>query len=126
MLLSAMAFDLRETAAGILLALGCIMALTGSVGLWRMPDFYSRLHPSGKSDTLAQALIIGALIVLSDNPLVMAKLALLSALLFVTAPTATHAVTKAAHLDGLKPHMTPENGTPDADSKTATTTGTPS
>lgn len=103
------------------LLVGCVFALTGSVGVLRMPDFYSRLHPAGKSDTLAQGLILlglgffagqqaldlfshgdGAhdpsaqLIGLAN---IVLKLVLLTLLLFLTAPTATHAISKAARLD---------------------------
>ena len=97
----------------VCLAIGCFFALTGAVGLLRMPDFYSRLHPAGKSDTLAQFMIILGLIFQStDNPMLIVKLALLTALLFVTAPTATHAISRAAELDGLEPwtKADPEQG----------------
>ncbi|TPV92958.1 MAG: monovalent cation/H(+) antiporter subunit G [Myxococcales bacterium FL481] len=92
-----------DIASAVLLALGCLFALTGAVGIVRMPDFYTRLHPAGKSDSFAQALIIAGLMLQTSDPLIIAKLALISALLFVTSPTATHAITKAAHLDGLRP-----------------------
>ena len=82
---------------------GAALALTGAVGIVRMPDFYTRLHPAGKSDTLAQALILGGLMFQADDWTIVAKLALLSLFLFVTAPTATHAITKAAQLDQLEP-----------------------
>ncbi|PRQ07919.1 monovalent cation/H(+) antiporter subunit G [Enhygromyxa salina] len=98
---------------------GCVFALTGAVGVLRMPDFYARLHPAGKSDTLAQALILFGLALLAGQQLINAwpseanshadawiglaniilKLGLLTALLFLTAPTATHAIAKAARLD---------------------------
>lgn len=71
----------------------------------RMPDFYTRLHPAGKTDTLAQALIVLALVLQCNDLVLMGKLILLSGLLFVTAPTATHAVAKAAYLDGLRPYL---------------------
>ena len=71
------------------MTVGCFFALTGAVGLLRMPDFYSRLHPAGKSDTLAQFLIILGLVLQATDPMVMVKLGLLSILLFVTAPTET-------------------------------------
>lgn len=87
----------------VCMTIGCFFALTGSVGLLRMPDFYSRLHPAGKSDTLAQFLIILGLIFQATDPMVMVKLGLLTTLLFVTAPTATHAISRAAELDGLEP-----------------------
>jgi multicomponent Na+:H+ antiporter subunit G len=108
-----------EILGSVLMVVGCVLALTGSVGVVRLPDFYSRLHPAGKTDTLGQILILfglalfaaqqvlGAL--LSDDPKVAAtwigdanillKVLLLSLLLMVTAPTATHAIAKAARLD---------------------------
>ena len=88
-----------DIASAVLLAGGCFFALTGSVGVLRMPDFFARLHPAGKSDTLAQMLVMGGLMCQCDDPLVMLKLASLSLLLFVTAPTSTHAISKAARLD---------------------------
>lgn len=91
--------------SGVLLGAGCFFALTGSVGTLRMPDFYTRLHPAGKTDTLAQALIILGLAFQCQDPILIGKLLLLSGLLFVTAPTATHAVAKAAYIDGLRPFL---------------------
>ena len=41
-----------------LLVLGWIFALTGSLGVLRLPDFYSRLHPAGMTDSFAQGLIV--------------------------------------------------------------------
>ena len=70
----------------------------------RMPDFFSRMHPAGKSETLAQGLILSGLMLESVTlagfgwqPAV--KLLFIMIALFVTAPTATHAVAKAAHLE---------------------------
>ena len=97
--------NIVEIGSTVLLVLGSLLLLTGSIGILRLPDFYSRLHAAGKTDTLAQALILVGLILRTDDPMVMIKLGLLSLLLFVTAPTSSHAVTKAAHLDGLKPFL---------------------
>lgn len=92
-----------EIISAVLLVLGCFFAITGGIGILRMPDFYSRLHPSGKGDTLAQTLILGGLMVHAGLSLVSVKLLLIILFLFITAPTATHAVAKAAHLSGIKP-----------------------
>ena len=91
-----------------LIGVGCFFALTGGVGVLRMPDFYSRLHPAGKSDTLAQTLIVAGVLLQTfhdESFGVQAgiKLILIVLFLFVTTPTATHAITKAAYVDGLKP-----------------------
>lgn len=81
----------------VFMSVGVFFALTGAIGILRMPDFYTRLHPAGKSDTLAQGLILLGALFQATDPILAAKLLLVSLLLFVTAPTATHAVTQAAH-----------------------------
>lgn len=93
----------NEIVCAVLLALGCVFSLTGSLGLLRFPDFYSRLHAAGKTDSLAQALILGGLVFVAPNWGVSFRLVAIALLLLFTAPTATHAITKAARLDGLPP-----------------------
>jgi len=93
----------NEILTAIFLGIGVLISLTGSLGLLRMPDFYTRLHTAGKSDTLAQTFILGGLIFVTDHWQVAVRLLLIILLLFFTAPTATHAITKAARLDGLAP-----------------------
>ena len=93
---------------GLFLGVGCFFAFTGAVGLTRMPDFYSRLHAAGKADTLAQTFILIGLLILTfamkDHSIqVSIKLILITLFIYVTAPTATHAITKAAYLDGARP-----------------------
>lgn len=100
---------MADTIADILLILGGFMALSGALGVLRLPDFYSRLHPAGTADTLAQLLIVSGLILnlwLDENGslLEMGKLLIISLLLFVTTPAATHAISRAAYISGLKPY----------------------
>jgi multicomponent Na+:H+ antiporter subunit G len=47
----------------ILLAAGIFFMLTGAIGLLRLPDFYTRLHATGKCDTLGEVLIIAGLLI---------------------------------------------------------------
>lgn len=108
-----------EIIGSLLMVLGCVFSLTGSLGVLRLPDFYSRLHPAGKTDTLGQILILTGLSLFAAQQVIVSvsaedadaasawfgyanillKVLLLSFLLLVTAPTATHAITKAARLD---------------------------
>ncbi|MDF1801038.1 MAG: monovalent cation/H(+) antiporter subunit G [Planctomycetota bacterium] len=92
---------------GVFLALGSFLALTGGVGILRMPDFYSRLHPAGKTDSLGQLMVLIGLCFQTSDWLVLAKLGLIVSFLMLTAPTATHAITKAAWLEGLRPWQRP-------------------
>ena len=40
--------DIREIIAVIMIALGILFLVISAVGMLRLPDFYSRLHASGK------------------------------------------------------------------------------
>lgn len=91
-----------------LLGAGLFFTFVGSIGLLRFPDFYTRLHATGKCDTLGAGLIIlGSLIYhffqYSGTPLVPAKLLFLIVFIFIANPTATHALMKAAYQIGIKP-----------------------
>lgn len=100
--------DWRDWITVVFLALGCFLDLTGAIGILRMPDFYTRLHPAGKSDTLAQLFIVIALLFqvdefATDYWATFSKLILIAIFMFLTTPLATHAITKAAHMAGLQP-----------------------
>ena len=92
----------------VLLLGGAFFAFTGALGLLRLPDFYSRMHPAGKNETLAQTLIMTGLVFLalrhhSFGLLPALKLILVTAFTYITAPTAIHAIAKSAYVDGLRP-----------------------
>jgi multicomponent Na+:H+ antiporter subunit G len=101
----------NEYIAAVLVLIGCFLAITGSLGMLRMPDFYTRLHPAGKNDSLGSVLILSGLAFLVTDPigdwLVLSKIFLILVFLIMTAPTATHAITKAAWLEGLQPWLKP-------------------
>lgn len=94
----------------IILILGGLFFFTGgSIGIIRLPDFYSRLHPAGKLDTAGQLLIMSALAlyILQDLSLeaflTAAKIILIVVFMYITGPTATHAIVDAGVRAGLKP-----------------------
>ncbi len=95
--------ELLDIVTVVFLALGCFFGLTGAVGILRMPDFFTRIHPAGKSDTLAQFLIMIGLLFQAQDPLSCARLVMITGFIFLTSPVAVHAITQAAHLAGLKP-----------------------
>jgi len=101
-----------ELISWVLLALGCFVALTAAVGIHRMPDFFSRIHPAGKTDTLAQMLILLALAVQAGFSPPSLKLLLISVFLLLTSPSSTHAIAQAAHLEGLEPWTKPPQEPP--------------
>lgn len=97
-------FRLVLDAASIaLMATGMVFVLAGALGVLRLPDFFTRMHAAGVTDTLGAELIIFGLILQSGFTLLSAKLLLVGFILFLTSPTATHAVANAAHRAGQKP-----------------------
>lgn len=91
-----------------LLGAGLFFTFVGSIGLLRFPDFYTRLHATGKCDTLGAGLIILGLLIYHffyymETPLIPAKLIFLIFFIFIANPTATHALMKAAYRIGIKP-----------------------
>jgi multicomponent Na+:H+ antiporter subunit G len=86
----------------LVLAAGSFFLLVGSIGLIRFPDFYSRCHATGKSDTLGVMLVILGLILIEGFTLNSAKLLLILTFVGLTNPTATHALAQAAFRFGLK------------------------
>ena len=100
-----------------LLAAGSIFVLIGAFGLIRLPDFYTRLHASGITDTLGAELILLGLMFQAGLSLVTVKLILISLFIFFTSPTATHAVANAARVMGLKPMLVPDKDLENAEDR---------
>lgn len=92
----------------VLLGLGCVVSLTGAIGVLRLPDFYARGHAAGMTDSLAQILFMaGLLLQVSRYPDLSMnagpRLVFISLFVIFTSPVATHAITRAAFRHGLKP-----------------------
>lgn len=87
---------------GLILA-GLIFVLAGTLGVLRLPDFFTRLHSAGVTDTLGVELILFGLIIEAGFSQMTLKLLMVSFFLLLTSPTATHAVANAAYRAGLKP-----------------------
>ena len=92
-----------DLASWLLLLAGSGFVLIGGVGVLRMPDFFTRLHAAGITDTLGAVLILFGLMIQGGLTLITVKLILILILLMFTSPTASHALAKAALTDGLKP-----------------------
>lgn len=87
------------------LAVGSFLVVVGALGLVRMPDFYTRLHAAGVTDTLGTDLVLTGMMLQAGFSLVTVKLFLIGAFLFFTSPTSTHAIANAALIAGLKPRI---------------------
>ena len=94
---------------------GSFFAVVGGIGIVRLPEFFSRLHGGGITDTLGAGLIIAGLLFrgaellfqgelsLGETSLVTAKLLMILFFLMVTSPTSCHALARSAMTQGFKP-----------------------
>ncbi|MFC1849354.1 monovalent cation/H(+) antiporter subunit G [candidate division CSSED10-310 bacterium] len=93
----------------ILLFCGLIFFTGGAVGIIRFPDYYSRLHPAGKLDTMGLLFSMSGLALYTlhdfslDTFLTSVKIILIVVFVYLTAPTATHAIVDAGVRAGLEP-----------------------
>ncbi len=84
---------------------GGFFCIVGGVGLIRLPDFYSRTHAGGLTDTLGASLILIGLMLQSNHWMVVVKLAVIIFILFFTSPTSSHALVRAAFTRGVRPEL---------------------
>jgi multicomponent Na+:H+ antiporter subunit G len=94
-----------DIASWAVLMLGAFFCLIGGIGLHRLPDFFSRLHGAGITDTLGAGLVLFGLMLQAGWTLITVKLLFILAILWLTSPTSTHAIAKAARMAGLEPML---------------------
>ncbi|MCB1139879.1 MAG: monovalent cation/H(+) antiporter subunit G [Leptospiraceae bacterium] len=100
--------DLQSIASVVLVSAGIFFMLVGSVGIIRLPDFFSRTHAVSKSDTLGMLLAIIGIIIYEGFTLSSLKLALVVVFIALANPIGTHALGRAAFRKGVKPVLTGE------------------
>ena len=95
--------------SAILIITGLIFFTGGALGIVRYPDFYSRLHPAGKLDTGGLVITLSGVALYTIAPMTLAavftsiKVLLIIVFVFITSPTAIHAIVDAGVRAGLTP-----------------------
>ncbi|MBA1262832.1 Na+/H+ antiporter subunit G [Stutzerimonas stutzeri] len=87
-----------ELLVSVCLIVGSIFALIGAIGLYRLPDFYTRLHGPTKATTLGVGgILVASMLFFSyqNDGLSLHEL-LITLFLFITAPVSAHMLAKAA------------------------------
>jgi multicomponent Na+:H+ antiporter subunit G len=100
--------------SAVMLLTGGVFGLLGGIGVVRFPDFFSRLHAAGMTDTLCAFLIIGGLVIQAGLSLLSIKLVLILLFMIFTTPTASHALARAGLAAGFAP-QTADDTAPRAD-----------
>lgn len=98
-----------ELLSWVCFLLGGFLCLSGGVGLLRFPDFFSRVHAAGVTETLATPLLLFGVMLQLGATLDSIKLLLVMAFVLATNPTASNAMAKAALHGGQKPLVINDN-----------------
>ena len=100
---------LMQYVGNVAIVVGLFFMFVGAIGLIRLPDFYTRLHATSKTDTLGIGSVFFGLIFYTGPTQVTLKLLLIMFFIFFTSPVASHALAKAAFKGGIKPYrLTPK------------------
>ena len=75
---------------------GCGFLLIGAIGVLRMPDFYTRLHAAGLTDTMGASFLAAGMLLQTGLNLTGLKLVLILIFVIFTSPIAAHALINAA------------------------------
>lgn len=87
-----------EIPVALFLIIGSLFALVGAIGLYRLPDFFMRLHGPTKATTLGVGgMLLASLVFFGwrGEGLSLHEL-LITLFLFITAPVSAHMLSKAA------------------------------
>jgi len=94
-----------------LVVAGIFFFFAATVGFLRFPDFYSRMHATGKGDTFGLLLSLLGLSIYNilENPtwylgvVQTVKILSIAVFWFLASPTATHALLRSAFESGVMP-----------------------
>jgi len=80
---------------------GSLFVLLAAIGLLRMPDLFTRMHPSSKAATLGTVLILIGTALYFEDGAIAVRAVLICLFLFLTAPVASHIIARAGFLSGV-------------------------
>jgi len=101
---------LQNSLAVFLVVVGLVTMLTGSAGIIRLPDFFTRTHAASLAETVGIILVLIGLAVYEGLTLNAAKILLAVAFIALASPVGVHMLARAALLAGVKPWAARDRG----------------
>ena len=93
---------MNEIIGYICIVIGLVFDIFGCIGLIRLPDVYNRLQATTKCVTLGTCSILFGTLVIKGFTGTGIKSLLCIIFLILTAPVAAHALSRGAHIAGVK------------------------
>jgi multicomponent Na+:H+ antiporter subunit G len=87
-----------------LFILGIFFFIVGTIGLLRLPDVFTRMHATTKSDSLGAAAILAGLALYSGDIFTGLKMLLIIIFIGIASPTAAHSIARASYISGERPY----------------------
>jgi multicomponent Na+:H+ antiporter subunit G len=85
------------------IVIGVFFMFVSSLGVLRLPDFYSRLHAPTKAATLGLFFLFVAVAIGVPEKVVVTKALLALIFIAATAPVGAHIMSRAAYRTGVRP-----------------------
>ena len=98
-----------ELPVAFLLLLGAFLTCVAALGLFRLPDLYTRMHAASKAGAAGSGLLLLAVALQSGDTVIWIKCLMAIAFFVLTAPVSAHLLAKAAAREG-QPLPPPEGG----------------
>lgn len=95
--------ELRDSLTIVLVSAGAFFMLIGSIGVIRLPDFFTRSHATSKSDTLGIMLVLSGFAIYEGLTTTGLKLIVIIIFVALSNPVGSHALARAAYFYGIKP-----------------------
>jgi multicomponent Na+:H+ antiporter subunit G len=90
----------------VCIAAGMPFFLSGTIGMLRFPDIFTRLHALTKADNVGLGFLILGLSLHADNWFVVIKLVLIWVLVLIASSASCHLVARRALQKGIQPWTT--------------------
>lgn len=92
-----------DVVAAVLLGIGALFFLAGTIGLLRFPDVFTRLHALTKADNVGLGFVILGLSVRAESVAEVAKLVIVWMLVMISSSLSSQLIARSAHRSGVRP-----------------------
>lgn len=99
--------DILYHSGTLLIVIGLLFFLSGTVGLIRFPDIYTRLHALTKADNVGLGCVVCGLALQSGSLAVTVKLLLIWLLVLIASSASCHLIASSAMQKNIEPWTRP-------------------
>ena len=94
--------DVREILTVVFLSLGFICFLITAIGVFRLKDFYARLHAAGICEAAVLVLCSVGFLIYEGPSITGLKIFAVFLAVFIASPIGTHIITRVAYKESIK------------------------